>query len=420
MLVSFIGVDFGTSNSTIGFSRAGEEGARLLALEAGQPTLPSAMFFPFDDSGARFGRAAIDAYVGGESGRLMRALKSVLGSALLQEKTRLGRRSLTFVEILGAFFDFLRGSAESHLEEPIRRAVFGRPVRFVDDDDAADAAAEAALSEIARTAGFRDVAFQYEPIAAALDYEQRVTREETVLIVDIGGGTSDFSIVRVSPERAGQSDRRQDVLANAGVHVGGADFDRWLSLAAVMPHFGYGTRTLDGKRELPSRYYHDLATWQFINRLYSNKVTNELKHIRYGAERRDLVDRFLWLVEEKRGHALALAVERAKIDLTRKPEAGIDMRPFHQPTRIAIERHVFDAAIDQGVQKIVATLRNVLSQAGLAPAAIGHVFVTGGSSSVPLLRMQITAMFPAAEFVTGDLFGSVGVGLALDARRKFA
>ena len=159
-----------------------------------------------------------------------------------------------------------------------------------------------------------------------------------------------------------------------------------LSLAAVMPHFGFGTRTLDGKRELPSRYFHDLATWQFINRLYSNKVMSELKHIRYEAERRDLLDRFVVLVEERRGHSLALAVERAKIDLTHKPEAWLDMRPFHQPTKIAIERHVFDGAIDLGVQRVVGAVKDVLTQAGLQPSAIGHVFVTGGSSSVPLLR----------------------------------
>ena len=418
MNAPFLGVDFGTSNSTIGFSDAA--GPRLLALESGQTTLPSAMFFPFDGADARFGRAAIEAYVGGEHGRLMRALKSVLGSTLLQEKTRIGRRSLSFVEILGAFFAFLRRTAEGELGREVTQAVLGRPVRFVDDDDAADAAAEAALMQIAKAAGFADVAFQYDPIAAALDYEQRVSKEEIVLIVDIGGGTSDFSIVRVSPERARSADRRDDVLANAGVHVGGTDFDRWLSLGSVMPHFGYGSPTTDGKRELPSRYYHDLATWQFINRLYTNKVATELKEVRYEAARRELVDRLIALVEERRGHSLALAVERAKITLTTRPEASIDMRPFHENTAIRIERHAFDAAVDRGVRRVVDAVRALLSQAGLLPEAIGHVFVTGGSSSVPLLRMQVAALFPSAEFVTGDLFGSVGIGLALDARRKFA
>jgi len=418
MTPPYLGIDFGTSNSTIGVAEAAV--ARLVALEAGQSTLPSAIFFPFDDSGALFGRSAIDAYVGGEHGRLMRALKSILGTSLLHEKTRIGRHSLSFVDILAAFFGFLKARAETHLGRGIDRAVLGRPVRFVDQDDAADAAAESALAAIAKSAGFAEVAFQYEPIAAALDYEQRVTREEIVLIVDIGGGTSDFSIVRVSPERAGKPDRKDDVLANAGVHVGGTDFDRLLSLAQVMPHFGYGTWTLDRKRNLPSRYYHDLATWQFINRLYTGKVLSELKQVRYEAERRDLVERFLSLVEERRGHSLALAVERAKIDLTSDTTASIDMTPYHKREPVELSRWGFDAAIGQGVERIVGAVGELLIAARLKPEAIGHIFITGGSSSVPLLRDNIHALFPAAQFVTGDLFGSVGVGLALDAKRKFS
>lgn len=413
----FLGIDFGTSNSTVGVSDA--SGVNLVALEQARSTLPSAIFFPFDSSKPSFGRAAIDAYVEGEHGRLMRALKSILGSSLLHEKTRIGRHSLSFVDILGAFFDFLKAQAESHVGRSIDCAVLGRPVRFDDDDDDADSAAQSALESIARKSGFREVAFQYEPIAAALDYEQRVAREETVLIVDIGGGTSDFSIVRVSAERAGKADRKDDVLANAGVHIGGTDFDRLLSLAQVMPHFGYGTWTVDRKRNLPSRYYHDLATWQFINLLYTGKVMNELKQVRYEAERRDLVDRFITLVEERRGHSLALAVERAKIDLTSEARASMDMKPYGEDEPIFIARGDFEAAISQSVGRVVGAVRELLIAARLRPEAVGRIFITGGSSSVPLLRSSITSLFPAAEVVTGDLFGSVGVGLALDARRKF-
>lgn len=417
MTSRFLGIDFGTSNSTIGvadFARAS-----LIPLEGGQPTLPSAIFFPFDNAHALFGRAAIEAYVGGEHGRLMRALKSILGTSLIQEKTRIGRHSLSFVDILGAFFDFLKQRAEGHLGRSVDKVVLGRPVRFVDDDDAADAAAQSALESIARASGFRDVAFQYEPIAAALDYEQRVAREEIVLIVDIGGGTSDFSIVRVSAQRAGKADRKDDVLANAGVHIGGTDFDRLLSLAQVMPHFGYGSWTADRKRNLPSRYFHDLATWQFINLLYTGKVMHELKQIRYEAERRDLVDRFITLVEERRGHSLALAVERAKIDLTSNASATIDMVDYGDAAPVVIARADFDAAIGQAVRRVVGAVQELLTAARLKPEAVGHIFITGGSSSVPLLRASVTSLFPAAQVVTGDLFGSVGVGLALDARRKF-
>jgi hypothetical chaperone protein len=417
MAPQFLGIDFGTSNSTVAVSDAA--GTRLVALEGGQSAAPSAIFFPFDDADALFGRAAMDAYVGGEHGRLMRALKSILGTSLIHEKTRIGRRSISFAEVLRAFFAFLKERAEAHLGCGVDRVVLGRPVRFVDDDDAADAAAERALGDVARGCGFREVAFQYEPIAAALDYEQRVTREEIALIVDIGGGTSDFSIVRVSPERAAKADRKDDVLANAGVQIGGTDFDRLLNLARVMPHFGYGSWTVDRKRQLPTRYFHDLATWQFINWLYTGKVMSELKQIRFEAERRDLVDRFIRLVEERRGHSLALAVERAKIDLTASASASIEMTPFGESAPIVVARSEFDAAIGQAVRRVVGAVRELLTAAAVKPEVVDHIFITGGSSSVPSLRAGITSIFPAAEIVTGDLFGSVGVGLALDARRKF-
>ena len=417
MASQFLGIDFGTSNSTIAVSDA--LGARLVAIEGGQSTAPSAIFFPFDDGNALFGRAAMEAYVGGEHGRLMRALKSILGTSLIHEKTRIGRRSISFADVLGAFFTFLKERAEAHSRQGVDRVVLGRPVRFVDGDDAADAAAERALEAVARECGFREVAFQYEPIAAALDYEQRVSREEIALIVDIGGGTSDFSLVRVSPERAAKTDRKDDVLANTGVHIGGTDFDRLLSLAQVMPHFGYGTWTLDRKRQLPSRYFHDLATWQFINWLYTGKVMSELKQIRFEAERRDLVDRFIRLVEERRGHSLALAVERVKIELTSGVSASIDMAPFGESAPVVVERADFDAAIGQAVRRVVGAVRELLTAAAVEPDIVDHIFITGGSSSVPLLRSAVISLFPAAEIVTGDLFGSVGVGLALDARRKF-
>ena len=417
MTPKFLGIDFGTSNSTIGVGDA--MGAHLVALENGRSTLPSAIFYPFDAARPLFGEAAMEAYVEGEHGRLMRALKSILGTSLIHEKTRIGRHSLSFVDILGAFFGFLKSRAEAHVGRAVDSVVLGRPVRFVDDDDTADAAAQNALEEIARARGFREVAFQYEPIAAALDYEQRVAGEQIVLIVDIGGGTSDFSIVRVSAERSAKTDRKDDVLANVGVHVGGTDFDRLFSLAMVMPHFGYRSWTIDRKRELPSRYFHDLATWQFINWLYTGKVMNELKQIRYEAERRDLLDRFIKLVEERRGHSLALSVERAKIDLTSQPTASIDMTPYGEKAPIVAQRAEFEAAIGHAVGRVVGAVQELLAEAGLKPEAVGRIFITGGSSSVPLLRANVTSLFPAAEVVTGDLFGSVGVGLALDARRKF-
>ncbi|MDP4824209.1 MAG: Hsp70 family protein [Aestuariivirgaceae bacterium] len=413
----FCGIDFGTSNSSVGVSHGGE--ARLVPLEGDHTTMPSAIFFDYETGGTLFGRAAVNAYAEGENGRLMRALKSILGSALIHEKTYIRARPMTFFDIVGAYFAYLKVKLEHIAGRPVNDIVLGRPVRFVDDNDAADRAAEETLATVARTQGFGNIAFQFEPIAAALDYERSVLREELVLIVDIGGGTSDFSVVRLSPERRGQADRQGDILANAGVHIGGTDFDRLLSLAQLMPHFGFKSLTADGKRHLPSGYFHDLATWHSINTLYAKKIAGELREVRYEAGRRDLVDRLIRVVDERRGHALAMAVERAKIELTDAPRAAIGMPFLKDLDSISISQTDFRQAIGQAVERVGQTVERVLADAGVAAGAIHTVFMTGGSSAVPLLRECVAGILPGARVVQGYLLGSVGIGLSLDAQRRF-
>ncbi|MGJ5175809.1 Hsp70 family protein [Bradyrhizobium oligotrophicum] len=411
------GIDFGTSNTTVGLSDVAS--AQLIPLEGEQRTLPSAMFFDFEDHGVQFGRAAIERYLTGHDGRFMRALKSILGTALIHEKTYIRQKAVPFAGILGFFFAHLKTQIETQLGREVTQVVLGRPVRFVDKDDKADAEAQAALEQIARDQGFKDIAFQFEPIAAALDYEQQVTREELVLIVDIGGGTSDFSIVRVSPERRRKANREADILANGGIHIGGTDFDRLLSLRSVMPHLGYGSLTVDGKRNLPTLYYHELATWHRINQLYKKNVLNELRQIRYEAERRDLVDRFIKVVEEHRGHTLAIGVEQAKIALTAAKSITPVLSEKDDWARIKFTRKAFDGAIADSIERILRTVTTLLRDAGVEAAAINTIFLTGGSSMVPALREAILALFPDGRVAETDLLGSVGLGLALDARRKF-
>ncbi len=415
--VAYCGIDFGTSNTTVGLSD--HSSAQLIALEGEHRTLPSAMFFDFETHGVQFGRGAIDRYLTGHDGRFMRALKSILGTALIHEKTYIRHKAVPFAGILGFFFAHLKTQIETRLDHEVTQVVLGRPVRFVDTDDAADAEAQAALEQIARDQGFKHIAFQFEPIAAALDYEQHVAREELVLIVDIGGGTSDFSIVRVSPERRTKAQRDDDILANGGIHIGGTDFDRLLSLKSVMPHLGHGSPTADGKRTLPSLYYHELATWHRINQLYKKNVLGELRQIRYEAERRDLVDRFIKLVEEHRGHTLAIGVEQAKIALTAAKSITSVLSEKDEWARIRFTRRDFDRAIADQVERVVRTVRTLLDDAGVEAAEINTIFLTGGSSMVPTLRQAILALFPDARIAETDLLGSVGLGLALDARRKF-
>jgi hypothetical chaperone protein len=224
-----LGIDFGTSNSAISFT--GPDGvSRLVPLEGAATTLPTAVFFNAEDHRASFGREAVAHYLAGTEGRLMRSLKSLLGSSLLEEETAVGGTMLSFHAIISRFLSELRVRAGKHLGAEPRRAVIGRPVHFVDGDAARDRRAQAALADAARSAGFEEVSFELEPIAAALDYERRITRETLVLVVDIGGGTSDFTLVRLAPDRMRRADRSGDILATAGVHIGGTDYDQKLNL----------------------------------------------------------------------------------------------------------------------------------------------------------------------------------------------
>ena len=412
----FAGLDFGTSNSTVGLADAG--GARLIALEGDQVTLPSAVFFHADGLAPDFGRAALSAYLEGDEGRLMRGLKSTLGSGLIQERTAVGNRAVSFRDILQRFIAHLRQRLDA-VQPGLTQVVLGRPVHFVDDDPAGDAAAQAVLEEIAHACGFRDVAFQFEPVAAALDYEQRLEREEIVLVFDIGGGTSDLSVLRLSPLRARQAERAGDILANDGIRVGGTDFDRLLSLAEVMPHLGYLSSTRGGAGTMPRHYWQDLATWHRINSLYSQRVMADLKALSQEADHPERIARMIRVIEGRHGHALAMEVERAKIALSGEEATRLALSALTGGPNPMARRDRFEEAVAAPVARIRALIGSTIAAAGLGPDRIATVFLTGGSSQLPLLRATVAGVLPQARLATGDMLGSVGTGLALDARRRF-
>jgi hypothetical chaperone protein len=413
------GLDFGTSNSTLAVAR-GNEASRLLMLEDGRPTVPSTIFFDFESDRTLIGRAATAAYVFGTDGRMMRSLKSVLGRSLAEEAVRIKRRIVPFLDIIGTFVGELKARAEAQIEGELKDVVLGRPVHYVDDDPIADREAQEQMKRAATAQGFRYVDFQYEPIAAALDYEQAVTQEEIGLIVDLGGGTSDFSVVRVSPDRARAVDRKDDILATAGVHVGGTDFDRQLSLKKVMPELGYGTPTADGKRPLPSAPYVDLATWHWINRLYTPEMQRELRSTRREARDPAKVDGLISIVEHREGHMLAGAVEEAKIALSGAEVTRLGFHGLEVKLQTTISEADFAATIERLIARIEDTLRMAVATAGLRTDQIDTVILTGGSTQIPAVMSRLRANLPDARFVATDAFGSVGLGLALDARRKFA
>jgi hypothetical chaperone protein len=415
-VTSACGVDFGTSNSTVGWHTPGRP--VLLDLEDGKSTLPSVVFFNAEEEATYFGRAALANYLAGDEGRLMRSLKSLLGTSLIDGQTEVQGRVLPFRMLLSQFIGELKHRAEQSAGRRFDRAVFGRPVYFIDGDPKADSAAEGTLADIARAAGFRDIVFQFEPIAAAFHYESQIAREELVLIADIGGGTSDFSLVRLAPQRMSQPDRRDDILANGGVHIGGTDFDKYLSLRSVMPLLGLGSR-LKSNAEVPSSYYFNLATWHTINLAYTQKTWQQLKEIYRDACERDKLDRLINLIEERGGHWLALKVEEGKMALSDAATADLRLDRLTPAHIVTLQRADFDAAITPLVTKIGDTVTALLKNAGVRADQVDTIFFTGGSSGVRLLRDRIAAQLPSARRVEGDLFGSIGAGLALDAARKF-
>ncbi len=337
------GVDFGTSNSTVGWSRPGQ--SALLALEDGKATLPSVVFFNAEDDTVSFGRAALASYLAGHEGRLMRSLKSLLGSSLIDGHTEVLGRAVPYRTLLSQFIGALKNRAENAAGREFDCVVLGRPVFFVDGNADADRLAEKTLADIAHAVGFKEVAFQYEPIAAAFDYESQIDREQLVMVADIGGGTSDFSLVRLSPARSKNLDRRADVLATAGVHIGGTDFDTCLSLSSVMPLLGLGSR-LKNNSEMPSSIYFNLATWHTINLAYTRHAESELKDIYRDAVERDKLDRLRDLVAQRAGHWLALKVEQGKIELSNAMgtlSVGADEQGILERGRAPYKRRVQNA-----------------------------------------------------------------------------
>jgi hypothetical chaperone protein len=415
--MNYCAIDFGTSNSAV----AVPDGAllKLAPVEGAYTTLPTSVFFNTDEDTREFGRAALAAYIDGFDGRLMRSMKSILGSPLAENSTDLGDGSaIKYTDVIAIFVDHLKRSAETSAGGPINRAVLGRPVFFVDDDPRADQMAQQQLEAAARSAGLREIHFQYEPIAAAFDYESHLTEEGLVLVADIGGGTSDFSLVRVGPERMKRVERKDDVLAHHGVHVAGTDFDRRVELATILRELGYLTLDPEG-REIPNRVYFDLATWHLINTVYAPKRVSELALMRHLFTEVKHHDRLMRVVDRRLGHALAAHAEEAKIGVAAGGETVIDLDEVEDDLRLAFDETQLIKAGQEETRRIVQAARDTVQAAGVTTRELSAIYFTGGSTGLGFLSGALAAAFPDAKAVFGDRLASVATGLGIHARRLF-
>jgi hypothetical chaperone protein len=404
------GLDFGTSNSAIGVSRG--RMTALAPIDGGNTLMPSAVFFDYEARGqVRFGSDAISAYIDQTEGRLMRALKSLLGSSLIDEETIVGGRKVPLTEVVEIFIRHLKHKAEAFAGKEITDVVLGRPVRFVDGDDKADARAQTVLGAIAKKAGFRNVTFVYEPIAAACHYELTVEREELALIADIGGGTSDFSVIRLGMRNRKNADRSQDVLANTGVHIGGTDFDATLSLASVMPVLGLGSRLVEKDLPMPVATYHELATWATINFAYTHKNERSIAELVSQSYEPEKLERLLKVVRERLGHRLALGVEDAKIALSVENGVTIPLAFVEAGLVTTATRADFSQAVEDDIERLHEAASDCIVAAGLNPDEVDTIFLTGGSSRMPAVRAAIGRAAPAARLSGSSDLLSVALGL---------
>jgi len=388
---------------------------QVIPLDGTRAEMPTALFFSSETHSVLYGSEAMQAYLSGAEGRLLRSLKSLLGSPLMDEYTAVGDRSVRFFDIVVLFFKELKRRSEAHAGQSLTHAMLGRPVHFVDDHPERDALAQDTLGRAAMEAGFSHIAFQLEPIAAALDYEQRIDAETTALVVDIGGGTSDFTAIRLNPARCALADRKNDILATTGVHLGGTDFDRLLDLTTVMPLLGYG-HIGTGGRPVPNSIFFDLSTWHLIHQTTTRKAMHFAKELWTDYTDQSLHRRLMHALEEQHGHRMLSRVEAAKIACSVSgTDAPVDLDFLDHAAGEHLVANIkptgMAQALHQALTQVVQCAQDCVAAARLP--SVDVVYLTGGSSALrPLIDALRTAM-PHAVLVEGNRFGGVAAGLAV-------
>lgn len=413
--MAVLGIDFGTSNSAAGICVDGR--AHLIEMEPGETTLPTAVFFDFEDRRAIYGRPANEALIAGDDGRYMRALKSLLGTSLMRERRMVLNESIDFITIVGRFLARMKQKAEAETGQTFTHALSGRPVLFHSNDAARNAQAIVDLTDCYQAAGFEHVTFMAEPEAAALANRSVLAPGDLGLIVDIGGGTSDFTLFR-QDSRSGI-----DILASHGVRLGGTDFDRALSLAFVMPELGMGSpiRHAFGNQThaAPNAVFHDLATWQKIPFLYAPDTRRAVRELAQHAVEAQLLNRLVRVLKEETGHDIAFATEAAKIEANSGTvsQPMIDLGTVEAGLQIPLYPHAMTASLTSMARQIGDAACTTLELGAVEPDALTHLIFVGGSSLMQVVEDALKCRLPGAEIHRGAAMTAIVEGLALATAR---
>ena len=362
------------------------------------------------------GEEALAAYLEmPEEGFYVRSPKSFLGaSGLRPEQVAL------FEDIVTLMMQHIKTCADKLVDGAITHAVIGRPVNFqgLGGEDS-NIQAEAILRLAASRAGFDDVAFLFEPLAAGMDFEASLTDDKTVLVVDVGGGTTDCSVVKMGPVRMQARDRSADCLGHSGQRIGGNDLDIALAMQGFMPHLGLESLMVTGK-PMPSKPFwnavavNDISAQREFSALSSRKLIEEMVK---DAQAPEVIKRLLKVQQHQLSYQLVRSAEATKITLSDTHEQAVQLDYIAANLVANVDRPLFAVAIDSSLNKIEALMRQAVEVSKVTPDL---VYVTGGTARSPAIYDKIKSVYPGIPVVVGDHFGSVTAGLARWAQRIFA
>ena len=420
------GLDFGTTNSAI--ARVGPDGspelAHYLSPDGNVPTFRSLLYFDREDELApveiHSGPSALIHYLEREEhgGRLVQSLKSFLATRLFTG-TQIHGRMWRLEQLIGQLVGDLREQAERDFGEPVLHAVVGRPVHFVGaDSPEAETLAETRLRAALTNAGFRSVEFEYEPVGAAYHYEADLDHDELILIADFGGGTSDFSLLRVGPGFRTGGARAGSILGHDGVGVAGDAFDGKIVRHRVTPLLGRGSEfeSLYGRRlPVPAWIYQHLERWHHVSFLKSRKTMQLLLDLRREALEPEKLDALVRVVENDLGFALYRATESTKRALSDEAEARFHLQHDEIEIDEPVTRAEFEEWIAEELDQVRGCIDRLFRTTGTEPEAVDRVFLTGGSSFVPAVRRIFEERFGDERIRTGAQLTSIANGLALRA-----
>ena len=411
----YTGIDFGTSNSLIATATS-EKDIQPIKLYGTDAVIPTTLFFNGRES--FYGQTAINSYLSGASGRFMRGIKNLLGSKAEKEGTNVFGKFYSFSNLVRKFLWHIKTDTEEQIENDLEDVVLGRPVHF-NDDPIEDKAAEKCLEKICYGLGFKNVSFQYEPIAAALHYEQTIKKEELTLVADLGGGTSDFSVIKLSPNNKLKTDRAKDILANDSVHLAGTDLDKDTAYIVVMPHFGKNKDRKNGM-PIPYAYFVDICEWHKIQKLYTPAYLSNCETILREATHPELFNRYVSMIKNKKGHYMLFEVEAAKVCLSAREKTEMDLCDIEEDFYLPITKQAFLGATSKTRNQIIEKAKETIQQAGIKGEKIQNIIFTGGTSLVPAISDKIKALCPNASVQKISTYGAVGAGLALESYRRYA